>query len=186
MLAACKAPESSRGPSKEQPVSQLQTATTNLQAAIKDEVTARKAYVEAGGKKTAMWRLLRRIAVLGLTPDEAYTKWTAAKEVVTTQQNQVNAAIVTLRNAGCAKEADKAQKAIANVINALADLRQADTLTKIKKANVEEFMRRAVAAVSDLLSSGGLVYTVGSLYDYKKLELVHHYRKRQHKAIPHR
>lgn len=45
MLFSCEPVESSRGPSKEQAVSQLKTATENLKSAIEDEVKFRKAYV---------------------------------------------------------------------------------------------------------------------------------------------
>ena len=117
-----------------------------------------------------MLRLLRRIVVLGVTQDEAYTNWTDAKKAVQERQNQVNAAIVTLRNAGGAAEADKAQNAVDKVMQAVAKVRSLTTLDEVKKAGGDaiKFMEEAVAAVSDLLSSGGLVYAVGSGWDSRQ------------------
>ena len=105
LLTSCESVESSRGPSKEQAVSQLKTATTRLQGAIEKEVKARKAYVAsvpAGQKvETAMLRLLRRIVVLGQTPQkDRLQEWRAAKKNIETQRGEVTAAIATLCNAG--------------------------------------------------------------------------------------
>ena len=170
LLAACESPDSSPGPSKEQAVKQLQTATENLQNAIEKEVKARTEYVRVGGKKTAMLRLLRRIAVLGLTQDEAYATWIAAKNVVTTRQGEVTAAIATLRGAGGGVEADKAKESIDKVMRAVAKVRSLKTLSEVKAAgeDAEKFMAEAVSAVSNLLSSGGLVYSVGNGRNYKE------------------
>lgn len=171
MLFSCEPVESSPGLSKEQAVSQLKTATENLKTAIEDEVKFRKAYVASvpvGQKvETTMLRLLRRIVVLGVTPDEAYTDWKGKQKVVETRQGEVNSAVATLRNAGGAEEADTAQKATKTVTDALYRVRRLDKLEDmdaLKDAgkNVKKLTAEAVTAVSNLFSSGGLVYAVGN------------------------
>ena len=170
LLAACEPVGSSRGPSKEQAVKQLQTATKNLQTAIKNEVEAQIKYFETKGSQASMLRLLRRIVVLGhkLESGTPRAKWEHAKEDVNSERKKIKQAIATLRGAGGGVEAAKAQKNIDKVMKALDEVRNLPTLAEVKAAgaSVEEFMKAAVKAMSNLLSSGALLYAVGNSDDY--------------------
>ena len=73
LLVSCEPPAFSPTPRKKREAEALQsleTETENLGKAINKEIDAREAYVAAvpAGQKveTAMWRLLRRIVVLGV------------------------------------------------------------------------------------------------------------------------
>ena len=74
-----------------------------------------------------MWRLLRRIVLLGITLDKAYTNWKGKQKVVEERQNEVNSAIATLRSAGEAEEADKVKNTVDNVMKAVENVRKATT-----------------------------------------------------------
>ena len=173
MLAACESPESSPGPSKEQAVSQLQTATENLKTAIKNEVEAQIAWAKTPGTKTGMLRLLRRIVLLALTPKEQAKKtWDEAKKVVTKREGEVNAAIATLRGAGGTEEAREAKESIEKVMALVIKVRNLTDPEEVRQAGGDAIKaaEAAVSAVSDLLASGGLVYGVGSLDDYDNIK----------------
>ena len=109
LLAACAPVESSSAPRKKteaEALQALETETGNLGEVISKEIDARVKYVKAADSAGVpiVWRLLRRIVLLGATPaQEAEVKrlleaWEAAKKAVEEVEQKIESLIAELKN----------------------------------------------------------------------------------------
>ena len=187
LLAACAPVGSSpSGPPKKteaQALQALETETENLEKAINTEIDTRKAYVAAAVStgqtpEIAMLHLLRRIVVLGQTPQKSLAdllqEWRAAKKAVEEVQKKIETLIKALENdygEAAKQEATKVRANVTDVTNAVKEVRQATTTaaittaeTKVKTAvqTAKETVTNAKenAQAADLLRPGDLLYSV--------------------------
>ena len=133
----------------------MQTATTKLNAAVQDEIKfAKKA------NTPLVWRLLRRMVILGNTPQSGDPKkdWEHAKEHVNQARKKVNDLLTELENAVGKKAAqkNKAVKAVKEFTAAVQKVRDAKgdlNLLQVAQSAVTNAVKTATTQLTEAVET---------------------------------
>ena len=140
-LYSCNPPNSSSpGPQKTEleTAINLENSIDNLETAINKEIAAKRAYVEAGGKKilstaTAL-RLLRRVVLMSKQEsklERLFTAWKVAKKEVEEAYKSVENVIEKLQHTGKPAVAYAVKNNLTNIKKIINEVREANNATEI-------------------------------------------------------
>ena len=169
MLVSCNEPSSSSSAAKPktkiQKIEDVGKARQALKLATEDEankqeayLTAKKAYEDQSG--ALVWRLLRRIVLLGKTNsqlkddvDKAKKAWEDAKTAVQKAKERVEAAIEALKQSADGNaQAEKFVRDLGTFMDAVKDMRQAQNLTDLqtRKKALDDIVKAQQKALDNI------------------------------------